>query len=61
MNENEIDFRAALRSGADDDALAAMFRRAIGEKPEAHPFHDPLAAGTAAAPSTGRGMHRIGG
>jgi cyclic pyranopterin phosphate synthase len=61
MNENEIDFRKALRSGADEAGLAALFRRAIGEKPEEHPFHDPVAAGTAAGPSAGRGMHRIGG
>jgi cyclic pyranopterin phosphate synthase len=61
MNENEIDFRSAIRGGVDHAGLVALFRRAIGEKPEEHPFHRALAEGTAVGPVDGRGMHRIGG
>jgi len=61
MNENEIDFRAAMRSGIDDDALAALFRKAIGLKPEEHPYHRALLEGELVGPVDGRSMHRIGG
>jgi len=61
LNENEIDFRSALRSGASDDDLAALFRHAIRIKPEEHPFHEQIRQGVGAGPVDGRGMHRIGG
>jgi len=61
LNENEIDFRSALRRGGDDDELAALFRLAIGLKPEEHPFHEQIREGVAGAAEDGRGMHRIGG
>ena len=61
LNENEIDFRAVLRSGVDDDALARLFRKAIGQKPEEHPYHQALCEGELVGPVDGRSMHRIGG
>jgi cyclic pyranopterin phosphate synthase len=61
LNENEIDFRAAIRRGADDDLLADLFRKAIEVKPEEHPFHEAVEEGQAVSASAGRGMHRIGG
>lgn len=61
LNENEMDFRAAIRSGATDDDLARIFRKAIRLKPEEHPFHESMEQGEAAVPDLGRGMHRIGG
>jgi cyclic pyranopterin phosphate synthase len=61
LNENEVDFREALRAGADDEALAAMFRRAVREKPEEHPYHHQIREGNAVGPVEGRGMYRIGG
>lgn len=61
LNENEIDFRIAMRSGADDRALADLFRSAIALKPEEHPFHASIEAGEAVGPTAGRGMYRIGG
>ena len=60
LNENEIDFRSALRSGATEADLAELFRHAIRIKPEEHPFHEAVAAGTV-EPVSGRAMHRIGG
>jgi cyclic pyranopterin phosphate synthase len=61
LNENEIDFRDALRSGASDAELAALFRRAVVEKPEEHPFHARIEAGAPVVSVEGRGMYRIGG
>ena len=61
LNENELDFREALRAGADDADLAAMFRRAVREKPEEHPYHGQIREGSAVGPVDGRGMYRIGG
>jgi cyclic pyranopterin phosphate synthase len=61
LNEDELDFRAALRDGADDDRLAEMFRRAVRLKPEEHPYHGQIREGSAVGPVEGRGMHRIGG
>ena len=60
LNENEIDFRSALRSGATEAELAELFRHAIRIKPEERPFHEAVAAGTV-EPVSGRAMHRIGG
>ena len=52
--EDEIDVRTALRNGATDDELAALFRTAIERKPMAQCFgdHDVLAS---------RKMSRTGG
>jgi cyclic pyranopterin phosphate synthase len=61
LNENEIDFRDVLRSGASDADLAALFRRAVAQKPEEHPFHEEIERGVAVGPVEGRGMYRIGG
>ena len=61
LNENEIDFRTALRSGADDRDLTMLFRKAIGLKPEEHPYHRALLEGELVGPVDGRSMHRIGG
>ncbi len=61
LNENEVDFRAAMRAGAKDGEILDLFRRAIALKPEEHPYHQALAEGTAVGPVEGRGMHRIGG
>ena len=61
LTENELDFRAALRSGANDQDLAALFQQAMRVKPEEHPFHDDIRRGVALGPSEGREMHRIGG
>ncbi len=61
LNENEIDFRLAMREGADDERLADLFRLAIRQKPEEHPYHREIREGTAVGPVEGRGMHRIGG
>ncbi|HET9233972.1 MAG TPA: GTP 3',8-cyclase MoaA [Candidatus Eisenbacteria bacterium] len=61
LNENEIDFRAVLRQGIDDEALIALFRKAIGLKPEEHPYHRAMSEGVLVGPVDGRSMHRIGG
>lgn len=61
LNENEMDFRALMRAGGSDEDVANLFRKAIGLKPEEHPFHRDLAAGVATGPTDGRAMHRIGG
>ncbi len=61
LNENEIDFREAMRSGAGDAALDQLFRKAIGLKPEEHPFHTQIREGIPVGPVEGRGMYRIGG
>ncbi len=61
LNENEIDFRLAMRDGADDQQLADLLRRAVGQKPEEHPYHHEIREGIAVGPVEGRGMHRIGG
>jgi cyclic pyranopterin phosphate synthase len=61
LNENEMDFRLAMRQGVDDEGLAELFRRAIGLKPEEHPYHHEIREGIAVGPVEGRGMHRIGG
>ena len=61
LNENEIDFREALRQGIDDDALAALFRKAVGLKPEEHPYHRAMSDGVLVGSVEGRSMHRIGG
>jgi cyclic pyranopterin phosphate synthase len=61
LDENEMDFRAALRGGATDRELADLFRRAVAVKPREHAFHRMLEEGAVAGPVAGRHMHRIGG
>ncbi len=61
LNENEIDFRAALRAGAGPGELAALLVKAVGLKPEEHPWHGRIRDGDTEAPIDGRGMYRIGG
>jgi len=56
-----MDFRTLLRSGGSDEAVADLFRRALAVKPEEHPFHEAIEAGTATGSDDGRGMYRIGG
>ena len=53
-SENGADLRALLRGGASDDALLAVIRQTVWQKPKEHHFGQP---GGAAA----RGMYRIGG
>lgn len=56
--EDAVDLRHLLRSGADDATLAATLVAAIGDKPEGHAF---ILDQTRAVPAVGRGMHRTGG
>ena len=41
MRDGELDVRAALRGGADDDALAALLAEAVRRKPETHLINSP--------------------
>ena len=41
MRDGELDVRAALRGGADDDALAALLLEAVRRKPETHLINSP--------------------
>lgn len=61
MNEDEMDFRKAIRAGSSDEELARLFQKAISIKPEQHPFHEPVEQGVAVGSADGRGMYRIGG
>ncbi len=61
MNEDEMDFRKAIRAGSSDEELAKLFQKAISIKPEQHPFHEPVEQGVAVGSADGRGMYRIGG
>ena len=36
LNDNELDVRGALRSGADLEAVGRILLRAVGEKPTGH-------------------------
>lgn len=51
-----LDLRKLLRSGAGDDAVAAMFREAVASKPEGHDL-----CGGGDAPSAAEPMSRVGG
>ncbi|MEO1656661.1 MAG: GTP 3',8-cyclase MoaA [Pseudomonadota bacterium] len=53
----QVDFRAMMRDGIDDDGLRAAIRQAIGVKPEAHDF--VIAPGS--APALDRHMSVTGG
>ena len=55
LSELEVDLRAALRSGATDDEIAALFRQALQSKPSAHQLADHGSA------FRKRGMSQIGG
>jgi cyclic pyranopterin phosphate synthase len=61
LDEDENDFRAALRAGVSDAELADLFRRALEKKIEAHPYHEQIRSGSPVGAVEGRGMHRIGG
>jgi len=41
FSDCEIDLRAAMRDGADDEELAAIFRKAANVKPDRHHLEDP--------------------
>ena len=55
LSELEVDLRAALRGGATDDEIAALFRQALQSKPSAHQLADHGSA------FRKRGMSQIGG
>jgi GTP 3',8-cyclase len=54
MSDGELDLRTPLRSGADDAALAELFRHVVAKKPERHYLHEGQRV-------LGRGMSQIGG
>jgi len=54
LKDDELDVRAALRSGADDEAIASILLRAVGAKPTGH----ELRAGIS---TVERSMHHLGG
>lgn len=54
LRDNELDLRAALRSGASDDDLAALVRQAVWQKPWGHGLPDGIKP-------TLRGMSELGG
>ncbi|MEM7741643.1 MAG: hypothetical protein AAF225_12680 [Pseudomonadota bacterium] len=54
---DQVDFRAMMRDGIDEESLRQEVRRAIGIKPEAHDF--VIAPGR--APTLDRHMSMTGG
>lgn len=54
MADGEVDLRAALRSDADDEAIADLFRLTVRHKPKEHRLED-------GAMPTGRNMSQLGG
>lgn len=54
MSDGELDLRTALRSGASDEELAALYLHVVAHKPERHYLADGQRV-------TGRGMSQIGG
>ena len=54
LNDDELDVRKALRSGADDAAVAAILRRAVREKPTGHHLLEGRS-------TQDRSMYQIGG
>lgn len=54
LKDDELDVRAALRAGADEDRIAAILLRAVGAKPTGH----ELRAGIS---TVERSMHHLGG
>lgn len=55
--EDHIDFRDALRRGADDAVLADLYRQALAHKPRAHDFQ----IGPGSGPNLTRHMSATGG
>lgn len=54
MADGEVDLRAPLRSGANDEEIADLFRLTVRHKPKEHRLEDGLAP-------TGRNMSQLGG
>jgi len=54
LKDDELDVRAALRRGADDDDIAAILLRAVDAKPTGHQLH-------AGVSTLERSMHHLGG
>lgn len=54
MADGEVDLKTPLRSGAEDEAIAELFRMTVRHKPYEHRLEDGLAP-------IGRGMSRLGG
>lgn len=54
LNDDELDVRKALRSGADDAAIATILRRAVLEKPTGHHLLEGRS-------TQDRSMYQIGG
>jgi cyclic pyranopterin phosphate synthase len=54
LKDDELDVRAALRDGADEERIAAILLRAVGAKPTGHQLHAGIAP-------VERSMHHIGG
>jgi len=54
LRDDELDVRAALRAGADLDAVGAILLRAVGDKPTGHALH-------AGRSTEDRQMFQIGG
>jgi cyclic pyranopterin phosphate synthase len=54
LRDDELDVRAALRRGADEDEIAAILLRAVGAKPTGHELH-------AGVSTLERSMHHLGG
>lgn len=54
LRDDELDVRAALRDGADEERLAAILLRAVGAKPTGHDLEHGIAP-------RDRSMHHLGG
>jgi cyclic pyranopterin phosphate synthase len=54
LRDDEVDLRAALRSGVDDDELMQIIRHAVAIKPWGHGLPDGILP-------TVRGMSALGG
>lgn len=54
LRDDELDVRAALRDGADDEAIAAILLRAVGAKPTGHDLRHGVS-------TQERSMHHLGG
>ena len=54
LKDDELDVRAALRDGADEERIAAILLRAVGAKPTGHQLHAGIS-------TVERSMHHLGG
>jgi cyclic pyranopterin phosphate synthase len=54
LKDDELDVRAALRRGADQEAIEAILLRAVGAKPTGHELHSGIS-------TMERSMHHLGG